>query len=188
MTPCIYIGESGLRLERAVDFDAVSMTANFDGFVTGRAVAGRHSYPDKIKKAGVKANRRDEVGIVTGNFNALVVPKSRFEEQHSADWAERIAEDLLGALNAVEAQTLWMTHFLYPTLSSTGISHILGILDAFSGTPEDSVLEKVLIDVPGDAVKTDANLREALEDAGWQLAPETPFLMEPLYRLERMLG
>lgn len=183
MTPRIYLGRSGLRLERVNYFDAVSLTANPNGFVTGRAVAGWHIQREQIRATVEMANRREEVGIVTGNFDALVVPKSTEEHQRSVGWARAMAEDLLGALKAVEARTLWMTHFMWPKLSATMVRHILGIIDTLAKPSENSTLENVLIDVPIRSVSHRGSLRREFDDVGWELEEQTRFLMEPLYRI-----
>lgn len=180
----LHLGESGLKFERASDFDAVSLTANFDGFVIGRSVAERHSHPERVREAGQRANEIDEVGVVPGNFNALVVPKSHLEEQRTVEWARELAADLLEALAAIEAKALWMTHFIYPHLPSAAIPHICGILDVFSVANDEALaLEKVLIDVNQNALEPGAELRNKLENAGYRLEPDAQFFLESSYRL-----
>ena len=187
--PDIYLGNSRLSTAGVEDFDAVSLTANFGGFMSGRAMASRHSRTEEVKRAGALANELDEVGIVPGNFYALVVPKCRFEEQQTKDWAAEVARDLLAALAEIQAKTLWMTHFQHFGQSLTAIKHLVGILDVFSqaGSSDDYepglVLQKVLIGVPDRELMEGSRLRAAVAEAGWELEEETLFIMEKAYRL-----
>jgi hypothetical protein len=90
--------------------DAISATANTDGFTVLNAVARFYGWNyNDINRAAEEANRRGQVAVLRRDRpNLFIVPRTKPSDQASIG---ALVDDLLKALDATHARQLQFTHF-----------------------------------------------------------------------------
>jgi hypothetical protein len=90
--------------------DAISATANTDGFTVLNAIARFYGWNyNDINRAAEEANRRGQVAVLRRDRpNLFIVPRTKPSDQASIG---ALVDDLLKALDATRARQLQFTHF-----------------------------------------------------------------------------
>lgn len=92
----------------SIESDAVSATANTNGFVPLTAIARSHRWPNiLIEEASLKCNQENQIAVLDQVKPALLlVPATKGEGP-----TDFLITDLIKAANAVKADVLNFTHF-----------------------------------------------------------------------------
>lgn len=111
----------------SIESDAISATANSDGFTPLTAIARRYGWDrDLVEQASRKCNRNGEVAIINDvKPRLLLVPKTKGKSEVAF-----LIDDLIAAANAINVDVLSFTHygFVQNKLPKEEVNSILKVM------------------------------------------------------------